>query len=145
VRGGSWHQVWTDWLTRHFVTARSIRALSLALLMWGLSLTSAAQLAFAGAQAASVSITSDKTQYRVGDAVSVCWTVSNPGPVTIDLTHADGSVDHLYSGLDDGRGGCFSGTIVPPTGTECVELNAPSGSPAETSQACFQIQDTPQS
>jgi len=101
----------------------------------------AADNAQADARRASsaVSITTDKAQYRVGDAIRVCYTVPGAGQVTITDFLANGANQVLLDGIDDGTGDCFSGVVVPPTGTECVRLDFFGAVGSFTRQACFQV------
>lgn len=90
------------------------------------------------AQFSAVSITTDRTQYQPGDSIRVCYTVAAPGPFTITDTQADGTTRTFFSGYDDGTGGCLTGTVTPPTGTECLRITA-SGGIGGSAQACFQV------
>ena len=84
------------------------------------------------------SITTDQTQYNVGDTAQICYAVPGPGPFTITDLQADGTSNTLISAYDDGTGGCFSGTVTPPAGTECLQLNSSGGS-GGSAQTCFQV------
>jgi hypothetical protein len=90
------------------------------------------------AQSGVVSITTDRSQYQPGDSIRVCYTVAGPGPFTITDTQADGSIHTFFSGVDDGTGGCLTGTVTPPMGTECLRISA-SGGFGGSSQTCFQV------
>jgi len=84
-------------------------------------------------------IYTDSQYYTVGEAIDVCYKVPQPGPVTIlDQVNED-TPTTFFSGYDDGTGGCIPGTIVPPTGREClsIEFTYPSGQQI-TAQTCFQ-------
>lgn len=88
---------------------------------------------------AAISITTDRTHYRLGDPIRICYTVPGAGQVTIIDRLADGASQLLLDGTDDGRGDCFHGIVVPPTGTECLVLifSGPVGN--FTRQTCFQV------
>lgn len=69
------------------------------------------------------SIRTDRNQYRIGDPISICYTIP-PGrtPIMlIDLT-PDGRQTVILQGIDDGTGGCFQSVITGPTGNECLRL-----------------------
>jgi hypothetical protein len=114
---------------------------TLAALILGLGLFGAVapRVRVASAQAAGPSITTDASQYRIGDTAEVCYSVPSPGNVVITDTSADGSSQVILSGLDDGSGGCESGTISGPTGTECLSLAFQAGSISQSAGACFQV------
>lgn len=94
----------------------------------------------ARAQTGSVSVSTDKMQYRVGDAVRICYTVAGPGPVTITDILADGTTQQLFQAVDDGTGYCFTGSVTPPLGTECLAFQSISEAGNGSSRACFQVQ-----
>jgi hypothetical protein len=91
------------------------------------------------AQTGLVSITTDRADYRPGDTVRICYTVAGPGPVTITDIQADGSSRMLFSAVDDGNGWCFTGSVTPPLGTECLTITATSGPLIGSAQTCFQV------
>ena len=91
------------------------------------------------AQSGTITLSTDRGQYRVGDTVHVCYGVAGPGPVTISDTLADGTTQTFFSAYDDGAGYCLDGTVTPPAGTECLQLNAQSAAGSGTAQACFQV------
>src|SRR5438067_584899 len=117
---------------------RSLARLSLLLFALTFAGLAASRAQNARAQSGGASITTDQQQYQVGDPIEICYTVPGPGPVVITDISADGRRTELLSGQDDGTGGCTSGTISPPTGTECVRLDY-QGNSALSSQACFQV------
>jgi hypothetical protein len=84
------------------------------------------------------SISTDQSQYSVGSPIRICYNVPGPGPFTITDNQADGSSHPFFSGVDDGTGGCLGGTVTPPLGTECMQLNA-SGGAGGNAQTCFQV------
>jgi hypothetical protein len=96
------------------------------------------ELPAALAQAGSISITTDKSQYQPGDSIQVCYMVAAPGPFTITDQQADGSSQVFFSGVDDGTGGCLGGTVTPPAGTECLSITDRDGS-GGSAQTCFQV------
>jgi hypothetical protein len=85
-----------------------------------------ATIALVGAKTASAdgpNIWTDKAVYHVGEPIMICYTVPGPGWTRI-LDHTPGGGTHtLISGHDDGTGGCFFGTVTPPTGHECLRIN----------------------
>jgi hypothetical protein len=89
-------------------------------------------------------IRTDKTQYRVGELINICYSIP-PGATPIIITDrlADGTLRTLLSGVDDGTGGCFNGTVTPPTGTECLRIEVFSSSNTSQkigdSQTCFRV------
>ena len=92
----------------------------------------------------ATSIRTDKTQYRVGEPIKICYTIpSGATPITVTDVQPGGAAKVLLSGVDDGTGGCFGGTITPPTGTECIriEVFAPfnPGQRIGDSQTCFRV------
>jgi hypothetical protein len=97
-----------------------------------------AGLAAASAQGGTVSISTDKSQYQVGDTVNVCYSVAAAGPFTIFDIQANGNSRVFFAGVDDGTGGCLPGTVTPPTGTECLIISDLGGS-AGSAQTCFQV------
>lgn len=89
---------------------------------------------------AGVAISTDRSSYRIGDRIRVCYSVPAPGPITIIDMLANGQTQTLLSGYDDGTGGCIPGTVTPPAGTECLTLNYtyPSGRQV-SAQTCFRV------
>jgi hypothetical protein len=89
------------------------------------------------------SITTDRTSYRFGDPIRVCYGVPGPGPVTITDKLANGQQQVFISGYDDGTGGCVPGTVTPPAGTECMAITYtdPATSLQSSAQTCFQVLD----
>ena len=85
------------------------------------------------------SIRTDRGSYEVGDTIRICYTVPNPGPVTIVDILADGSAQVLFSTNDDGSGGCFVGTVTPPTGTECLRLEFTGPLGGGSRRTCFEV------
>jgi len=73
--------------------------------------------------AARTTIWTDRRQYRIGDTIRICYTVSQPGYIRIVDTSSDGRSQVLLSGTD-GTGGCRTGTISPPAGTERLRIEA---------------------
>lgn len=100
---------------------------------------SAGHVARAVAQSGSVTITTDQPQYQVGATAQVCYTVAGAGPIVIIDHLGDGSSQPIVTNTDDGSGACFSASVTPPTGTECLQLNATSGGTTGTSETCFQV------
>jgi hypothetical protein len=96
-------------------------------------------VALARAQTASVGVTTDKSQYQIGDSIRICYTVGGAGPVTITDILADGTNQNLFQAVDDGTGYCFNGTVTPPAGTECLRIDAISNSGSGSNQTCFQV------
>lgn len=121
------------------MSGRDIRRLSsgigVAALLIGLQLL---RLAPVGAQPGTVTVSTDRSQYQVGDAISVCYSVAGPGPFTITDTQANGKSHTFFSGVDDGSGGCLAGSVTPPTGSECLSITALGGS-GGSAQTCFQV------
>jgi hypothetical protein len=91
------------------------------------------------AQSGEVTISTDRSQYQVGDTAQVCYTVAGPGPMTISDFRPSGASQTFLVVDDDGRGDCVLGMITPPTGNECLEITAASGGVTGTSRTCFQV------
>jgi len=106
----------------------------------GLLVVAAVPVSLARAQTGSVSVSTDKSQYQIGDPVNICYTVAGPGPVTITDTLADGTEQQVFQAVDDGTGYCFSGTITPPAGTECLAIQSISAAGTGSNRSCFQVQ-----
>lgn len=119
---------------RRYQTLLWILALAL-----GLTVASASHVGTARAQSAGLSITTDQSQYRIGDAIKLCYTVPAPGPVVITDIDAAGNTQVVISGQDDGTGGCLSGSITGPTGTECLRIDFTGASSPSSARACFQV------
>src|SRR5262249_11536634 len=96
------------------------------------------------AVALGTTIRTDKTQYRVGELINICYSIP-PGatPIIITERQSDGTLRTLLSGVDRGTGGCSNRTVTPPTGTECrrIEVFAPSNPSQKIghSQTCFRV------
>jgi hypothetical protein len=88
----------------------------------------------------NLTISTDRAQYNVGDTIQYCYSVPAPGSITIVVTASDGSTHTVLSGFDNGTGGCRSGVIIPPVGSECVTLTYTffNGGQAST-QTCYLI------
>lgn len=92
--------------------------------------------------APSGTITVDRGEgglYQPGDSITVCYTVPGPGPLTITDYLGDGTSHPFYSVYDDGRGDCVSGTVTPPLGTECFQLDFPEAVGAGAPRVCFRV------
>jgi hypothetical protein len=87
----------------------------------------------------TAAIWTDKPQYAVGDPILVCYRVPIPGPITITDITADGTAHIFYSGPSSGTDGCIPGTVIPPTGTECMRLTFPLSVGTGVTQTCFQV------
>lgn len=97
------------------------------------------QTVFVDTPALQVSVTTDKSTYRVGDSITICWTVPGPGTVRlVDLTPDGGRTTVRESG---GTGnGCITGTVSPPTGRECVRIEYSNATGTASAQACFTVE-----
>jgi hypothetical protein len=67
-------------------------------------------------------ITTDKTQYRAGEPIRICYTVPGPGPVNVFDETPDGRGHLLVRATDDGTGDCVSRTAAAPTGIVRLRL-----------------------
>jgi hypothetical protein len=94
------------------------------------------------AQSGPVSITTDKSQYQVGEAIRICYRVPGPGRVTITDTQG-GTSKVILSGNDDGRGDCVVGRVEPPPGQECFRLDYAGSRGTATAQTCITIVGQP--
>ncbi len=90
-----------------------------------------------------VSIGTDKSQYTVGDSITITFSVSQPAQITIVDFLPDGSyqllpLGHLAAGVHS-----IAATIVKPTGTERLELQAVSetGEIASTSTSFLVVSE----
>lgn len=70
----------------------------------------------------TVSITTDRTTYAIGDSGTYCYTVSQAGHVRVTDIRSDGTSHVLIDGVDDGTGDCRQGTIDGPTGSEILRI-----------------------
>jgi hypothetical protein len=68
-----------------------------------------------------LSITTNSQWYAVGQHITVCYKVPQPGYIEI-TDHQGGQVKLLLAGHDDGTGDCFGGYVTPPTGLECLQI-----------------------
>jgi hypothetical protein len=82
-----------------------------------------------------LSIRTDRTAYRIGDPIQICYSVPAPGPIVITDILASGEQQTFFSGYDDGTGGCIPGTITPPAGTECMRITFAN----QSAQTCFLV------
>jgi hypothetical protein len=94
----------------------------------------------AGNSSGNVTITTDQSQYQVGNIAKICYTVLGAGPVTILDTQADGTTQSIVDGNDNGSGGCFEALVTPPAGNECLQINDTSNGNTGSAQTCFQVQ-----
>jgi hypothetical protein len=65
--------------------------------------------------------------YRVGEGITVCYSVSRPMSFRIIDYPSNGSQSTFTSGHDDGRGDCIRGYITPPTGLERLTIYGENG------------------
>lgn len=123
-----------------YVTARSRKTLlPLALLALVLALQAVGFTSPAHAQG-NARIWTNQGQYRVGESIQVCYSVPGPGPFRIIDILADGRSQTFFSGTDDGRGGCVSGQITEPAGTERMRLEVlRNGSVIASADTSFQV------
>jgi len=87
----------------------------------------------------TAAIWTNQPQYSVGDPIVVCYRVPIPGPITITNIVADGTVSLFYSGPSNGTDGCITGTVVPPTGSECLRMTYPLSVGTGVTQTCYQV------
>jgi hypothetical protein len=85
------------------------------------------------------SLTTDKAKYRIGEAITFCFTLPGPGPVTITDRLADGQEQVIVDWNDDGRGACLTGTVTPPTGRECLRLDYAGAAGSGSTETCFDV------
>lgn len=93
----------------------------------------------AHAQAGSASLTTDRAQYRPGEAITICYSVPGPGPVTVTDYSSDGSSTVLLSVYDDGTGWCFPATAQGPVSTERLVLNWFSDNQSGSAETVYQV------
>jgi hypothetical protein len=92
-----------------------------------------------GSSGATAMVTTDKADYRIGEALTFCFTVPGPGPITITDRLANGQQNVLVEWHDDGRGACFSGTVTPPSGRECLRLDYTGPAGSSSTETCFNV------
>ena len=94
-------------------------------------------------QPASVRVWTDKTTYTIGEAISVCYSVSRSGHIRLIDYQTDGVTKVVINDVDDGTGGCLGGSVSGPAGTERLEITflGASGNVLGQNQATFVIRD----
>jgi hypothetical protein len=92
-----------------------------------------------GDSSARAMITTDKADYRIGEALTFCFTVPGPGPITITDRLANGQQNVLVEWYDDGRGACFMATVTPPGGRECLRLDYAGPAGSGSAETCFTV------
>jgi hypothetical protein len=68
------------------------------------------------------SITTDRTQYRAGEPMRICYTAPGPGPISVVDVAPDGRSKTIRQATDDGTGDCFPATVSPPAGKHTLRL-----------------------
>ena len=85
-------------------------------------------------------ISTDKSQYVLGESLRFCYTVPAPGEIAIFDLLPNGQRNTVLSGYDDGRGDCIAATVTPPTGRECLRIRYFfSGGGSWSRQTCFDV------
>jgi hypothetical protein len=69
-----------------------------------------------------VGLTTDRTQYQVGDTVQLCYTISQPGHVHVAIALPDGSASVVLD-QDETGNGCIASPAGLPTGTHRATLS----------------------
>ena len=87
----------------------------------------------------TAAIWTDRSQYRVGDPIQVCYRIPVPGFITIIDLPAGGGQRTFFSGQSAGTSTCLPGTVTPPAGTECLRLIYPQAGGNGQTQTCFQV------
>jgi hypothetical protein len=94
------------------------------------------------ASAAQLSIWTDRSEYSIGDTLRYCVTLPGPGQVEIRDNLPTGQSNVIASWYDNGSGGCSTGTVTPPSGTECLQViyrAAYDYGQALSTQTCFTV------
>ncbi len=77
----------------------------------------------------SATLSTDKSQYNVGDPIQICFNPQTPSHVQITFTPPGGSTSVIYDQDDDGTGACFAaGTAQLPAGTRQLHMVVTQGS-----------------
>jgi hypothetical protein len=92
------------------------------------------------ASAGGATIRTDKGSYSVGEPIQYCFTVPGPGQVRIIDLLPDGRSQTILTRQDDGRGGCETVLVTPPSGRECLRLEwSNTRGETATATACFEV------
>jgi len=86
-----------------------------------------------------LSIRTNQTYYQVGAPIQWCWSVPGPGEVIVLDTNAAGQRTTITHQPDSGSGGCANGTVTPPSGRECLELQWTGSGQYQTRTTCFTV------
>jgi len=89
-----------------------------------------------------VALRAERSTYRVGESIELCWTVPGPGRVTIVDRLANG-VQRTYPQGDNAGSGCISGTVEPPAGQECFRLEYSGTAGSGSTQLCITVEAAP--
>jgi len=91
----------------------------------------------------------NKTQYRVGEFVQICYALQGPGQVTLILAGPSGGGGQILNAQDNGTGGCTAIQATLPFGRWCATMTwigsvdprgtAPGQLSSLNSQACYQV------
>ena len=84
-------------------------------------------------------ISTDRSLYRAGDPIRICYDVPGPGPITITSLLPGGGSRVVLSGYEDGAGGCVDRTLGPETGIKCLRLEYNTSGGSGSRQTCFRV------
>lgn len=93
--------------------------------------------------AGSGSISTNRTQYTVGDDFQYCYQVPGPGVfVRISRSLPNGSSAVVLEGIDDGAGDCAWGKVQAPLGRRTLRIDVYSGDGSKlisTNQTTYEV------
>ena len=97
------------------------------------------QVVGSGPPPANAFISVDRSVYRVGDPIHICYDVPGPGPVTVTSLLPGGGSRVLLSGYEDGTGACFTRSLGSETGIKCIRLDFSGDYGSGSRQTCFRV------
>jgi len=84
-------------------------------------------------------IRTDRSLYRAGQTIQICYDVPGPGPITITSLLPGGGSRVVLSGQEDGTGACFQTGLGPEVGIKCLRLDYSWSGGGGTRQTCFRV------
>jgi hypothetical protein len=67
-------------------------------------------------------IRTDRSEYRAGDTIRICFSFPGPGPFTVRSRLLGGDSHVVLDGYEDASGVCFVSTLGPEVGINCLRL-----------------------